>query len=126
MSRLCSVTTDFSISSHRRFGRRRGSCWSCILLLVINFILCADAGVALRLYYGDIPGGPVSDLTAHPSFPERPMAAEVVSDALEILTESRDSFGTWTRGYIQAPQTGDYHFLVAGDDSCQLWLSTNH
>lgn len=27
------------------------------------------------------------------------------------------------RGYLIAPSSGNYIFHIAGDDSCQLWLS---
>ena len=36
-----------------------------------------------------------------------------------------DNYGQRIRGYITAPATGDYTFWVAGDDNCQLWLSTD-
>ncbi len=120
------MTTDISSRFRRRSGRPGNVHWSWALLFLVGLSLCADAGVALRLSYDGIPGGPVSELTRHPSFPDRPGSAEVVTESLEKLTESRDAFGTWTRGYLEAPQTGDYHFMVAADDTCEFWLSTSH
>ncbi|RZL06768.1 MAG: T9SS type A sorting domain-containing protein, partial [Hymenobacter sp.] len=36
-----------------------------------------------------------------------------------------DWYGARVRGYVCVPQTGNYVFQIAGDDDCQLWLSTN-
>ncbi|RZL11131.1 MAG: hypothetical protein EOO62_12575, partial [Hymenobacter sp.] len=36
-----------------------------------------------------------------------------------------DWYGARIRGYVCVPQTGNYIFQIAGDDDCQLWLSTN-
>ena len=34
-----------------------------------------------------------------------------------------DLYGARIRGYVCAPQDGNYTFEIAGDDDCQLWLS---
>ncbi|MGB0745098.1 MAG: PA14 domain-containing protein, partial [Opitutales bacterium] len=34
-------------------------------------------------------------------------------------------FGTRVHGYIIPPETGNYHFWIAGDDEAELWLSTD-
>jgi endoglucanase len=36
-----------------------------------------------------------------------------------------DNYGARIRGYVCAPQDGSYTFQIAGDDDCQLWLSTD-
>ena len=36
-----------------------------------------------------------------------------------------DHYGARIRGYICPPQDGNYTFQIAGDDDCQLWLSTD-
>ncbi|RZK24770.1 MAG: T9SS type A sorting domain-containing protein [Hymenobacter sp.] len=36
-----------------------------------------------------------------------------------------DWYGDRIRGYLCVPQTGNYVFQIAGDDDCQLWLSTD-
>ena len=36
-----------------------------------------------------------------------------------------DWYGDRIRGYLCAPETGNYVFQLAGDDDCQLWLSTD-
>ena len=34
-----------------------------------------------------------------------------------------DSFGMRLRGYIEAPESGEYRLLISGDNSCQLFVS---
>ena len=36
-----------------------------------------------------------------------------------------DQFGTRVRGYVVAPETGDYTFWIAGDEQAQLFLSND-
>lgn len=43
---------------------------------------------------------------------------------LEGPSNVGDSYGTRIRGYIYPPASGSYTFWVAGDDKCELWLST--
>ncbi len=43
----------------------------------------------------------------------------------ETSTNVADNFGTRLRGYINAPQTGNYTFYIASDDGGELWLSTD-
>jgi hypothetical protein len=45
--------------------------------------------------------------------------------SLEAPTNAGDNYGQRLRGYITAPTTGNYTFWIAGDDNCELWLSTN-
>ena len=45
--------------------------------------------------------------------------------SLEAPTNWADNYGARLRGYITAPQTGNYTFWIAGDDNCRLSLSTD-
>ncbi|MFT2009849.1 PA14 domain-containing protein [Pontibacter sp. 13R65] len=36
-----------------------------------------------------------------------------------------DNYGQRVRGYVQAPETGEYTFWIAADDVAELWLSTS-
>jgi hypothetical protein len=44
----------------------------------------------------------------------------------EAPTNVADNYGQRVRGYLTAPTTGSYTFWIAGDDNCELWLSTNN
>jgi hypothetical protein len=54
-----------------------------------------------------------------------PNSTQTVATA-EIPGNAADSYGGRLRGWVTAPQTGDYTFFVAGDDSAELWLSSNN
>ena len=46
---------------------------------------------------------------------------------LEIPQSDPDltNYSQWLRGWIVAPETGNYTFWIASDDSSEFWLSTN-
>ncbi|WP_075186608.1 glycoside hydrolase [Teredinibacter haidensis] len=44
---------------------------------------------------------------------------------LETETDMGDSYGTRIRGYLCPPLTGEYTFWISGDNSVELWLSSN-
>lgn len=97
------------------------------LCLAVGVTHNARAGAVLHLYYDGIPGATVQDLTGSAIFPDFPTASEPLIAALEKVPFGNfDDFGAWTRGYIEAPQTGAYTFWIASDDDSQLWLSTDH
>ncbi|MBI4660948.1 MAG: Ig-like domain-containing protein [Verrucomicrobia bacterium] len=85
-----------------------------------------NAGTALRHYYDPVPGNSVADLTGFPSFPATPSFSEVLTEFLEGVDNQPDNYGSWIRGYLEAPQTGDYVFWIASDDDGEFWLSSDH
>ena len=85
-----------------------------------------NAGTILRLYYDGVPGNSVADLTSSALFPNAPTFYDVLTEALEGLENEPDDYGSWIRGYLEAPQSGDYVFWIASDDDSELWLSTDH
>jgi regulation of enolase protein 1 (concanavalin A-like superfamily) len=95
--------------------------------------MAADVGKGYILfeYFYDIgSGGAVADLTGHAKFPDQPDESEWLTSffAPEGVTGGggiRDNYGIRGRAYVYPPQTGDYTFWVAGDDYCELWLSTD-
>lgn len=44
---------------------------------------------------------------------------------LETSPNLGDWYGDRIRGYLCAPETGNYVFQIAGDDDCELWVSTD-
>jgi uncharacterized protein YjdB len=66
----------------------------------------------------------VSSLTSNVNYPNNPSSTTLIS-SMEGTTNLADNYGTRIAGYICAPSTGNYTFWVAGDDNCELWLSTN-
>lgn len=91
----------------------------------------ARAGVALNLFYqsGYPGGGAVTNLTVNdPNFPGSPDLALAQTNGLQDFPASYGfgvNWGTWSRGFLEAPQTGTYTFWIASDDDSQFWLSTD-
>ncbi|MCC7373396.1 MAG: Ig-like domain-containing protein [Verrucomicrobiales bacterium] len=97
----------------------------------------AWSGSVVRLFYDDIPGTTVSVITNAPSFPDGPTFREQLDDftvignnplaaGLQGKDNSGTQFGSFIRGYLEAPSTGQYVFYIGSDDASELWLSTDH
>ncbi|MGJ8653803.1 MAG: PA14 domain-containing protein [Opitutaceae bacterium] len=83
-------------------------------------------GIVRRDLWFDLTGRETNRLTNHSSFPINPDAHEWITD---LDVDSGDSYGNYygqrIYGLIIAPEAGDYTFWIAGDDHCELWLSTD-
>jgi len=71
-----------------------------------------------------ISGTAVSALTSNPAYPDSPSFTDYLT-TLEGPTDILNYYGTRIRGYLYPPATGSYTFWIAGDDNCELWLSTD-
>jgi hypothetical protein len=93
--------------------------------LVLLIAAGAQAQNVLFDYWMDCGGGTaVSDLTSLGSYPWGPTSSEY-RDALKSKVDWADNYGERARSYLVPPADGDYTFWIAGDDACQLWLSTD-
>jgi endoglucanase len=81
-------------------------------------------GSILREWWTGITGAAVSNLTSNSNYPNNPTAREQLT-SLEGPINWANNYGTRIRGYIYPPTTGSYTFWIAGDDACQLNLSTD-
>ena len=81
-------------------------------------------GTILREWWTGISGGAVSDLTSNANYPNNPTGRQQIS-IFEAPANWAENYGTRIRGYLYPPTTGSYTFWIAGDDNCQLWLSTD-
>ncbi len=116
--------------------------WLAALLLLA---VSARAGSVVRLYYDGISTTSssvavrtsVATLTNAPSFPNSPSFREQLDDftalagqplraGLQGKDNSGADYGSFIRGYLEAPETGPYLFNVASDDNSALFLSTDH
>ncbi|MCR8915836.1 PA14 domain-containing protein [Marinobacter panjinensis] len=75
-------------------------------------------------YFDGISGTTVDTLTSSPAYPDSPDEITELTE-LENLQNRANNYGTLIRGFIEAPQTGEYTFYVAGDDETQFWLSAS-
>lgn len=104
----------------------------------------ARAGSVARLYYDGISTSSsvnsvrvsVATLTNSPAFPGSPSFREQLDDfttlpgiplraGLQGKDNSGADYGSFVRGYLEAPATGDYLFNIASDDNSALILSTD-
>jgi hypothetical protein len=81
-------------------------------------------GTVLRQWWSGISGTSVSNLTSNVNYPDNPSGSEKIT-SLEGPSGWGDNYGTRIRGYLHPPSSGSYTFWIAGDDNCQLWLSTD-
>src|SRR5436190_6421575 len=97
----------------------------------------SHAGSVARLFYDGVTGTSVGSLTNALIFPGSPTFREQLGDftldpfgapvfGLQGKDNSFIDFGSWVRGYIEAPVTGSYTLSLASDDASELWFSTNH
>ncbi|MBN2712831.1 MAG: hypothetical protein JXR97_10435 [Planctomycetes bacterium] len=80
-------------------------------------------GITREVWF-DITGTSVTNLTNSSRYPMQPDLREIRS-SFEAPTKIGDYYGTRMHGYLLAPVTGDYTLWIAGDDNCELWLSTD-
>ena len=95
-------------------------------LLTISSV---KAGELEQFFYAPLEGGTVAGLTTAPEFPEQPFVVTPVNwfnTGLEGLTNASFHYGSWLRGHLEAPVTGDYVFYLSADDSAEFHLSTDH
>lgn len=103
-----------------------------VLSLIVSLVLYLGAApspshadsIVRSLFYG-IPGPAITNLLVDPCFPNSPDAAEVLPNLLEAGSGNGDNYGSLIRGWITAPQTGNYTFWIVSDDTSELWFSTN-
>ena len=109
---------------------RKGGCPLLFLLACWQFQLAHPirAGELEQFFYSPVSGATAGDFTAAPEFPERPIAVTPVNwfqSGLEGITNAAVNRGSWLRGYLEAPVTGDYTFYLSADDRAEFYLSKN-
>jgi hypothetical protein len=85
----------------------------------------SQTGSILREYWNNINGVTVESLTSNANFPLNPSGKAYLTDYFEAPTNWNDNYGTRIRGFVHPPLTGNYIFWIAGDDNCELWLSSD-
>ena len=84
-----------------------------------SVITCDGTGSILREQWNNIYGQSISAIPLQTS----PSAVSYISN-FESPSNVAENYGARVRGYICAPQTGDYTFWIAADDVAELWLAT--
>ena len=95
-----------------------------ILLLAPILLHAGEAGKMKREVWTSISGSSLNNLRESSKFYQ-------VADVVETINGSvapsnwGDSYGQRLRAYVITPESGDYTFWIAGDDHCELNLSTD-
>lgn len=87
---------------------------------VIDLNVIQTGGAITRDVWAGVPGTAISSLPTSTA----PSATTTVP-TLETPADFGDNYGTRLRGFITAPETGNYYFWVAGGDSAELWISND-
>ncbi|MBK9176659.1 MAG: PQQ-dependent sugar dehydrogenase [Flavobacteriales bacterium] len=86
---------------------------------------CVGAtGSITREYWSSVSGSDVSNLINSPNFPNNPSGSSFPT-SFQAPTNFANNYGTRMRGYVIAPQTGNYTFTLTSDDASVLYLSVN-
>ena len=82
--------------------------------------VCTGTGNILREQWDNISGHNINTIPLQ-SIPSATSQLTV----FESPTNTAENYGARISGFICAPLTGNYKFMIAGDDQAELWLSTN-
>ena len=81
---------------------------------------CSATGAILYERWDNAPGVTIADIPL-----QNPPTSTRSLTTFEEPMNVADNYGSRIRGYICAPQTGNYTFWLASDDAGELWLSTD-
>lgn len=81
------------------------------------------SGKIPRYIYENVPNSNEIDRLRHePNFPQSPDRIEYLN-SLQSTYNWNNHYGSFMRGFIMAPETGQYVFNLTGDDYCEFYLS---
>ena len=84
--------------------------------------VAAGPGKIIREWWFDISGSNVSNLTGNERYPNSPDGSEFVS-YFQAPEDWAEQFGSRLRGWLFAPDTGNYTFLIEAENEGQIRLS---
>lgn len=79
---------------------------------------CEGTGIVYREVWRNIPGYSIGDIPL-----DSPPDGVVELNSLTTQNYYANEYGSRIRGYLCAPETGEYVFYLTGDDMAELWLS---
>lgn len=90
----------------------------------ITVAACSGSGGISVYGYTNIAGPSLINLASHHNYPSNP---DIITQlpSFEYGQNILDNYGGKVRGFICAPQTGNYIFYIASDEQSELWLSTD-
>jgi photosystem II stability/assembly factor-like uncharacterized protein len=118
------IVTDLEINDRAKkiyastYGR--GAWISDLHGAVTTEVQCAGTGKIKREVWTGIPGKLIASIPVN-----SPPSSVSELSLFEAPSNTGDQYGSRVRGFICPPATGEYTFWVSGDDSSELWLSTD-
>ncbi|MHC4073049.1 MAG: PA14 domain-containing protein, partial [Planctomycetota bacterium] len=110
------ITYYFRVNEVDVFGEEReGDVWS-------FKTVAPGPGKIIREWWFDISGSGVSDLTNNERYPNSPDGSEFVS-YFRGPEDWAEQYGSRLRGWLFAPETGNYTFLIEAEDEGEIRLS---
>ncbi len=82
-------------------------------------------GSLLKENWLGIAGTAISSLTGNANYPNRPAGREFITSFEGLAQDWADNYGSRVTGFIVPKVTGNYVFAASGDDTVELWLSTD-
>jgi len=82
-------------------------------------------GALLKEHWSGIAGDAISSLTSNANYPDKPSGREFITSFECLAQDWTNSYGTRVTGYLVPPSSGSYTFAVSGDDTAELYLSTD-
>jgi len=83
-----------------------------------------ESGTVWREVWNGINGIAVLDLLNSPNYPDSPNATSMLTEFASPINVG-NNYGQRIRGFIRAPETGNYVFTVTGDDNVAVYLGLN-
>jgi len=94
------------------------------VLVPTSRLHASERGTIGRTVWSPIAGSSVSDLTSNSAFPNSPASTGSLSQ-FAFSDSTGQNYGERIAGLLHPPKTGLYKFMIAGDESAQLWLSNS-
>lgn len=84
-----------------------------------------NGGSVMREVWTGLSSSGIGALTSDANYPNKPASREFLT-SFECLAQNwEDNFGTRVTGFVRAPVSGSYTFVVSGDEVVELYLSTD-
>ena len=93
-------------------------------LMAMASLAHSQTSGVLREVWNNLDGSAISSLTTSLNYPGNPVL-RVVDANFQSPVNWAERYGVRMRAYLTPSTTASYTFWVAGDDNCELWLSTD-
>jgi autotransporter-associated beta strand protein len=82
-------------------------------------------GALLQEHWQGLAGDAISSLTSNANYPNKPSGRAFITSFECLAQDWTNAYGTRVTGYLVPPVSGSYTFAVSGDDTAELYLSTD-